>query len=126
VLVLLALFFFLMPALTEVHELADPNLRVAGIPRSAWKLHENLSPRFEQWARERLDSKRAAELPIYNISGTEWPLFGSVFYLWGTESLQDEMGEKPRARNRGPQCLCAGRHRGGDATGGGTRARRTG
>lgn len=90
VLALIALFFFLIPALTVVHELADPNLRVAGIPRSAWTLHENLSPRFEQWARERLDSKRAAELTIYNISGTEWPLFGSVFYLWGTESLQDE------------------------------------
>ena len=26
--------------------------------------------------------------PPSDISGTEWPLFGSVFYLWGIENLQ--------------------------------------
>lgn len=59
------------------------------MPRSAWKFHQTLSPKYEQWARKRLDSNRALELSISNISGTEWPLFGSVFYLWATESLQD-------------------------------------
>src|SRR5882724_5528395 len=89
IMVLVALFFFLMPVATVVHELSDPNIRSAGIPQSAWNLHRALSPRFETWAGERLDSKRAAELSTSNISGTEWPLFGSVFYLWATESLQD-------------------------------------
>jgi len=99
VLVLAALFFFLIPATTVTHDLSDPNIRSAGIPRCAWKLHRDLSPRFERWARQRLDSKRAAELPTSNISGTEWPLFGTVFYLWATESLQDEWekGHSPYA-----------------------------
>ncbi len=86
----LALFFFLIPRSCHRLDLSDPNIRSAGIPRSAWKLHRDLSPQFERWARQRLDSKRAAELPTSNISGTEWPLFGTVFYLWATESLQDE------------------------------------
>jgi hypothetical protein len=89
VLVLISLFFFLIPGATVVHELSHPNIHSAGIPQSAWKLHHTLSPKFEKWATERLDSKRAAELSTSNISGTEWPLFGAVFYLWATESLQD-------------------------------------
>ena len=89
VMVLIALYFFLIPGATVVQELSDPNIRSAGIPRSAWKFHRTLSFKFEKWARARLDSKRAAELSTSNISGTEWPLFGSVFYLWATESLQD-------------------------------------
>jgi hypothetical protein len=99
VLVLAALFFFLIPAAMVTRDLSDPNIRSAGIPRCAWKLHRDLSPRFERWAKQRLDSKRAAELPTTNISGTEWPLFGTVFYLWATESLQDEWekGHSPYA-----------------------------
>ena len=99
VLVLASLFFFLIPAAIVTCDLSDPNIRSAGIPRCAWRLHRNLSPRFERWARQRLDSKRAAELPTSDISGTEWPLFGTVFYLWATESLQDEWekGHSPQA-----------------------------
>lgn len=89
ILIGISLFFFLMPAITVVHQLADPNIRSAGIPKSAWNLHQTLSPKLEKWAKERLDSKRAVELSTSNISGTEWPLFGAVFYLWATESLQD-------------------------------------
>jgi hypothetical protein len=88
VLVLVSLFFLLIPGGIVVNELSDPNIRSAGIPQSAWKLHRTVSPQFEQWARERLNSKRATELSTSDISGTEWPLFGAVFYLWSTESLQ--------------------------------------
>ncbi len=90
VLVLIALFFFLIPGILTLRDLSDPNIRSAGIPRSAWKLHRVLSPQFERWAGKRLASTRATALPTTNISGTEWPLFGAVFYLWATESLQAE------------------------------------
>ena len=88
VMILLALFFFLWPAAMVIHELSDPNTRSAGIPRLAWQLHQTLSPQYEKWAQKRLVSKRAGELSTGDISGTEWPLFGSVFYLLATESLQ--------------------------------------
>ena len=97
-LIFVAFFLFLIPGFTVIHELSDPNIRSAGMPQSAWKLHQAMSPNFEKWAMERLDSKRAAGLSTDNISGTEWPLFGSVFYLWATESLQDAW-EKDHAAN---------------------------
>ena len=78
----------LLPVVLVVRDLADPKLRLPAIPRSAWRLHRTLTPKFERWANERLGSSRAAQLSTQDISGTEWPLFGSVFYLWGTESLQ--------------------------------------
>ena len=90
VLVVIALFFFLIPGVVVIHALSDPNIRSGGIPRSAWQLHRDLSPQFERWAGIRLGSKRATGLSTSNISGTEWPLFGAVFYLWATETLQDE------------------------------------
>jgi hypothetical protein len=89
VLILFSLFFFLIPGATVIHDLSDPNIRSAGIPQSAWRLHRALTPKYERWAKERLDSTRATKLSTDNISGTEWPLFGSAFYLWATESLQD-------------------------------------
>ncbi|MEI7728495.1 MAG: hypothetical protein WCO56_02940 [Verrucomicrobiota bacterium] len=89
VLLFVALFFFILPGATVIHDLQDFNLRSASIPKAAWRMHRDLTPKYEQWARERLDSTRATELTTSNISGTEWPLFGSVFYLWATESLQD-------------------------------------
>ena len=89
-LVFTAFFLFIIPAATVVHELSDPGIRGPGIPQSAWRLHKAMSPKLEKWVAARLDSKRAAELSLDNISGTEWPLFGSVFYLWATETLQAE------------------------------------
>ena len=88
VIVLMSFFFLLFPAGIVIHQLSDPNLRSAGMPKSAWELHRTLSPQIERWASARLASKRAVELSTNDISGTEWPLFGSVFYLWATESLQ--------------------------------------
>ena len=97
--VLISLLVFLMPGLIVVHELSDPAIHSAAIPNCAWAFHRNLSPQFEQWAKKRLASTRAAELSTKDISGTEWPLFGAVFYLWTTESLQNEWekGHSPYA-----------------------------
>jgi hypothetical protein len=88
VLLVISVLVFFVPALTVFLELRDPKIRSAEIPALAWKLHRNLSPKYERWATQRLDSSRAAKLSTANISGTEWPLFGSCFYLWATESLQ--------------------------------------
>jgi hypothetical protein len=107
-LIFAALFFFLVPAATVIRDLSDPNIRSAGIPRSAWKLHRVLSPQYEQWARRRLESTRAAKLSTRNISGTEWPLFGSVFYLWATESLQAAWEKDPRAASVAPKVYARG------------------
>ncbi len=87
-LALLGTGLFLYPGASVLRDLGDEALRGAGIPRAAWRLFADLSPRYERWARGRLRSSRASALPLSDIAGTEWPLFGSVFYLWAVEELQ--------------------------------------
>src|SRR6516225_5497951 len=88
IIVLLAAFFFIYPPVRAVLNIWDPALRQPGVPKAAWRLYRNLTPRYATWARERVAQGRAEGLSTNNISGTEWPLFGSVFYLWGIENLQ--------------------------------------
>lgn len=86
--VLLAVCFFLYPTLRAALDIRDPALGHPGVPKVAWRLHQNLSPRYALWAKGRVASGSAVNLSTHNISGTEWPLFGSVFYLWAIENLQ--------------------------------------
>ena len=81
---------FLWPAFELIRSFFDPALNGQGVPRLARQLHYSLTPRYARWATERTGSQRAAKLSISNVSGTEWPLYGSVFYLWAEEALQAE------------------------------------
>ncbi|MFA6282137.1 MAG: hypothetical protein WCY05_06535, partial [Candidatus Omnitrophota bacterium] len=74
--------------------LKDKGLHTAQIPKIALRTHRLLTKQYGQWLHKRLDSKRANELNKTHVSGTEWPLFGTVFYLWATESIQNEMLQK--------------------------------
>jgi hypothetical protein len=85
----LAVFFFILPLIIMISALCDPGLRGESIPKIAFKLHQSLSPRYEKWARGRVNSDKAQKLDIEDISGTEWPMFGTAFYLLATESLQE-------------------------------------
>ena len=88
ILVVFALYVFVLPGAFVICHLCDPNIRGEGIPRIAWSLHRDITPRYERWARERVASGKAAHLYLYDIPSTEWPMFGSVYYLWATEALQ--------------------------------------
>lgn len=95
--IVFAIAVFIVPGLTVVRHLADPALRDDRTPRMAWDLFRTLTPRYEKWARARIASGRAADMSTGNISGTEWPVFGSVFYLWAVEALQDAWARDPQA-----------------------------
>ena len=84
----LTVFFFWWPLGAVVRGLGmlrDP----ATIPEFAFEWHRALSPRIEEWAQRRVASGRASTLATSQVAATEWPVFGSVFYLWATEALQD-------------------------------------
>jgi hypothetical protein len=95
IVLIFVIYFFAIPAGILVRALNDPGLRTGKIPRIAFRWHRSLSERFEPWARKRIASGRAAQLGTIDISGTEWPLFSSVFYLWATEALQDAWKKDP-------------------------------
>src|SRR5579862_1372011 len=89
VIVLLALLFAIYPPIRAALDLMDHALCEPGTPKAAWRLFKNIPPRYEAWARKRLADGPPQSLSTNDISGTEWPLFGSVFYLWAVENLQD-------------------------------------
>ncbi|MEZ0228314.1 MAG: hypothetical protein ACAI25_06790, partial [Planctomycetota bacterium] len=85
--VALAIGLFLIPAGIIVWTATDPALSGPGVPRAAWLWHRSLSRRYELWAPARVASKVAAKHDG-SVSGTEWALFGTVFYLLASEELE--------------------------------------
>jgi len=108
VMVLLSLYALLIPAAMLICDLRDPGLYSAEIPRCAFRWHRALSPKYEKWARGRVESGAATKLTTENISGTEWPVFGSVFYLWATEALQQAFHENPTLAPSSPRSYARG------------------
>jgi hypothetical protein len=105
-LTLLSIWFILLPVARIVLELRDPSWRDGSLPASVVSWHESLSDRFAPWAERRVESSRAQRLAMSDVSGTEWPLFSSVMYLWATESVQQRWERQrsdepaPAVRNR--------------------------
>ncbi len=108
-LVSLAFYFFLYPAATILYDLNDPGL-VSGDtpPHFAYSWHRSLSAKYEKWARERVASGNAAAMSTYDISGTEWPIFGTIFYLSATESLQEAWEKDPSLSQAAPKMYARG------------------
>jgi len=102
VLCLVAVYYFLVPGVLVVGDLSDPAFRGEGIPRVAWRLHRNLSEPYARWARRRVASGKAAHLDLYDVPSTEWPMFGSVYYLWATEALQKAWEADPSLSREAP------------------------
>ncbi|MCL2105097.1 MAG: hypothetical protein FWH21_08630, partial [Kiritimatiellaeota bacterium] len=48
----------------------------------------SLAGRYERWAGHYLDKRIAVTLHDSDVAGTEWPMFGSVFFLVTAEELQ--------------------------------------
>jgi hypothetical protein len=94
----LGVVVFLLPGLTLVSSLTNPALRNGDIPPLAWHLSRSLAPRYAKWAKARVEHKNNP----HPVSGTEWPLFGSVFYLQAVEALQEEWIKDPRSSRVAP------------------------
>jgi len=81
-------FFFFYPAYKVASQVNNPDLAGNQPPSFAFDWHASLSPKIALWAKDRVASASAKQLSIHDISGTEWPVFSAVFYLWATEALQ--------------------------------------
>ena len=103
---LLAAAFLVYPSVRAVLNIRDAAVKGPGIPKAAWRLECNLTPRYAAWARERVALGRPEKLSTENISGTEWPLFGSVFYLWAVENLQGAWEAGDHSVETEPKVFC--------------------
>lgn len=103
---LLAAALLIYPSVRAGLDLRDPALQGPGIPKVAWRLARHLTPRYTTWAQERVVHGQAATLSTHNISGTEWPLFGSVFYLWAIDNLQNAWDAGDHSAGAEPKVFC--------------------
>ena len=104
--VLLAAILLVYPSVRAVLNIRDPALKAPGIPQNAWRLERNLTPRYATWAQQRVARGHAEKLSTADISGTEWPLFGSVFYLWAIENLQNAWEAGDHTAGTEPKFFC--------------------
>jgi hypothetical protein len=102
-LVAVALWVFVLPGIAIVRDLADPRLATGEILPCAWRWHRALAPRFAAWASERVRHARGAAVHQLDVAGTEWPMFGTVFFLAATESLQDAWERDPSHSTTAPR-----------------------
>ncbi|HET7843939.1 MAG TPA: hypothetical protein VFL14_07300 [Xanthomonadales bacterium] len=84
----MSLVLLVVPAVTALRLLLDDALRGHDIAPTVLDWHAALARRIGPWARERVASARATQLDVRDVSGTEWPMFGAVFYLWASEAVQ--------------------------------------
>lgn len=108
IIIVLSAYALLIPAGMLIHTLRDPCIYSGSQLRCAFHWHKALSPRYEKWARQRVKSGAAKTLTNRDIAGTEWPIFGSVFYLWATEALQEVHNMNPTLAPSSPRSYARG------------------
>ncbi|MBX3698308.1 MAG: hypothetical protein R3F08_01605 [Dokdonella sp.] len=89
-------FLFVWAGGSLVEAIRDSSLGGPEPAAQSWRWHRALTPAFEKWARARRSNDAAKHLSLNNISGTEWPLFGAVYYLRATENLDQAWQRSPR------------------------------
>ena len=67
----LAAALLVYPASRAILNIQDPALKGPGIPKFAWRLQRNVTPRYAAWARERVAVGRDERLRTADILGTE-------------------------------------------------------
>jgi hypothetical protein len=86
--VVLALAVFVYPAITVGTLVVDSRLSEAGESRLVPMWFRGAAGRYLSWANMYLATEYAKSLRDDDIPATEWPMFGSVFFLVTAEDLQ--------------------------------------
>jgi hypothetical protein len=86
--IVLSLMLFIYPAVTICALVLDSRLKETGESRLVPMWFNAAAGRYLSWANYYLDTKYAGSLYHDDIPATEWPMFGSVFFLVTAEDLQ--------------------------------------
>ena len=89
--IVLALLVFIYPAVTIGILVCDSELRQTGQSRLVPGWFNSAAGRYlSPWANEYLKTNYAASLHHDEIAPTEWPMFGSAFFLVTADDLQQQ------------------------------------
>ncbi len=83
-----ALMFLIYPAITICAVVFDSHLKRTGESRLVPLWFTSAAGRYLSWANMYLDTGYPKSLHHDNIAATEWPIFGSVFFLVTADDLQ--------------------------------------
>lgn len=86
--ILIAGLFFLYPAAVIGRLMLDATLRSRGESAQVPRWFEAAAGRYHAWAADYLASQFAKDLHHDDVAATEWPMFGSVFFLVTADDLQ--------------------------------------
>ena len=96
--VVLAVFCLLFyPAFFCLKVAFDPALRRGEIPAFMFKDFKRVSGQYGKWAAGYLASRRATKVDPGHVAATEWPMFGSVYYLVTAEEILSQLGDRDDA-----------------------------
>ena len=87
VVIALSLVLFIYPAVTICAVVMDPQLRQTGESRQVPVWFRSAARRYRSWATTYLATDYAATLHHDEVAATEWPMFGSAFFLVTAEEL---------------------------------------
>lgn len=90
VIILLALTCCIYPAGVIVRSLFDSELKATGRSESLPAWFEAAAARHNAWAEAYLHSDMAETVHHTEVAATEWPMFGSVFYLVTAQELIEQ------------------------------------
>lgn len=88
--VLTAACLFIYPGVTLVGLARDPGVHRDGQPTGFPQWFEKTARHYRSWAEGYLTSRRAQSTAVGDIASTEWPLFGTVFFLASAEELIEQ------------------------------------
>ncbi len=90
--VVLTWCFLLYPALICLCVIFDPSFRKPQINNYTLNMFYKTSQRYDTWAQYYLKSQYAKKANYEeSVAATEWPMFGSVFYLLTAEEIKKEL-----------------------------------
>lgn len=90
VMMIVALVFFIYPGVITAIILCDTQLRKTGECRLVQYWFPSLANRYTGWARNYLKSQYAVKIDHDAVAETEWPMFGSVFFLVTARELHQQ------------------------------------
>ncbi len=90
VIIALAVVLCFYPALVIVRVLADVELRETGRSHLLPSWFESTAERHLAWAEDYLASDMAETVEHTEVAATEWPMFGSVFFLVTAQQLHED------------------------------------
>jgi hypothetical protein len=90
VVIVLALLLFIYPAILICFVVTDSQLRQTGESQVTAAWFKSAAPRYLSWANMYLETNYAKSIDKENVPATEWPMFGSLFFLVTADDLYRE------------------------------------